>query len=91
MTHTEQFAEKFCHALKEALNNTEVGKEFTQELLRKSLAKNPNMTKDEWKEIQQQTMMAIFCGMCMERKEFMDDLSQAVWDDLQEMPEEGEA
>lgn len=29
MTHTEQFADKVGHALKDALNNTDAGKAFT--------------------------------------------------------------
>lgn len=82
MTHTEQFADKVGHALKDALNNTDAGKAFTQELLRQSLAKNPHLTAEEWHEIKEGFLTVAFCETCLEHKEFMDDLAQAVWDDL---------
>lgn len=87
MTNTERFADRFSKALLEALNHTEAGHKFTQDLLQNALAKNPDLTLEDWNEIRQQAMTAIFCGMCLEHKEFMTDLAEAVWDDLQALPD----
>ena len=48
----EEFTGKVIDGIVNGLNNTEYGKTFTEKLLEQQLAKNPDMTVDEWHDIQ---------------------------------------
>ena len=52
----DEFTSLVLNGITNGLNNTEFGKNFTQELLKKELEQNPNLTVDEWKEIQSKVL-----------------------------------
>ena len=60
----EEFTGKIVDGIMNGLNNTEYGKTFTKKLLEQQLAKNPDMTVDEWHDIQTRVVTGLFC-MCV--------------------------
>ena len=48
----EEFTGKVVDGIVNGLNNTEYGKTFTEKLLEQQLSKNPDMTVEEWHDIQ---------------------------------------
>ena len=60
----EEFTGKIVDGIMNGLNNTEYGKTFTKKLLEQQLAKNPDMTVEEWHNIQTRVVTGLFC-MCV--------------------------
>lgn len=77
------FVETTTQAIKDALNNTEIGKQLSNDLLAESLKKNPNMTTDEWKEIKSQFLTFLFAHLVISRPELMEEMGVHTYNELQ--------
>ena len=60
----EDFTGKVIDGIMNGLNNTEYGKEFTKKLAVQQLRENPDMTVEEWKDVQARVITGLFC-MCV--------------------------
>ena len=76
-----EFAEKTNEVIRNALN-TEMGQQFTKELLKKKLKQNPNMTAEEWQQTKNDFMMLLFTMFVTENPEAMKELSEHVYNEL---------
>lgn len=80
-TNLNEFEEKISEAMRNALN-TEMGKQFTKELLKTKLKQNPNMTVEEWKQTKSDFMMLLFTTFVTEYPEAMKELNEHVYNEL---------
>lgn len=78
----DEFVEKVTQAERKALN-TPFGQEITEKLLAMKLAKNPNMTQEEWQDTKSQFLTFLFAMFVKETPEAMAELAQHCWDELQ--------
>ena len=63
--------------------NSDKGKEFTEWMLKEALKKNPNLTPDEWKEMQKGLMTVLFFMCVKEHPDMYEELAEHVWSELQ--------
>lgn len=79
----KEFVQTASGAIKNALNETEIGQRLTQELLKEALRKNPNMTEAEWSEIKSQFMTFMFARLVTDHPELMEELGMHTYNELQ--------
>lgn len=78
-----EFVKTASSAIKTALNETEIGQQLSQELLKEALRKNPNMTEAEWNEIKSKFMTFMFAKLVTDHPEFMEELATHTYNELQ--------
>lgn len=71
-------------AIREVMNNTEIGREISKNLLSEALKNNPNMTQEEWTQIKSQFMTFMFVNFVKENPEAMNELGTHVYNELRE-------
>lgn len=71
-------------AIREVMNNTEIGQEISKNLLAEALKNNPNMTPEEWTQIKSQFMTFMFVNFVKENPEAMNELGAHVYNELRE-------
>ena len=62
--------------------NSDKGKEFTEWVLKEALKKNPDLTPDEWKEMQKGLMTVLFFMCIKEHPDMYEELAEHVWKEL---------
>ena len=75
----------FVDVVSEAIRtvmNTEIGQKMTEDLLRQTLEKNPNLTGSEWKKIKSEFMTFLFCQFVMETPDAMKELAEHTYNEL---------
>lgn len=77
----DEFTSLVLNGITNGLNNTEFGKNFTQELLKK-LEQNPNLTVDEWKEIQSKVLKGFFMLCVSEIPELNKEFKQHCYEEV---------
>lgn len=77
-----EFTEKSISVLCTALNDTETGKQLMDELLKRSLEKNPTLTQDEWSKIKQDFLTFCFFAAVHGSPEAMHELAGHVYNEL---------
>lgn len=75
----EQVIEKTVNAEVKVLNNTEAGQEITEKLIEIVKASNPNITMEEWREVQRDFLSWIFFQFMKDNKEARDVLAAAFY------------
>lgn len=83
-TSFDDFVGKTEVAIREVLNNTEVGQQISRALLEGALKENPNMTPDEWAQMKSQFMTFIFTMFVKENPEAMKELGTHVYNELRQ-------
>ena len=83
-TSFNDFVGKAEAAIREVMNNTEIGQEISKNLLAEALKKNPNMTYEEWTQIKSQFMTFLFTNFVNENPEAMQELSAHVYNELRQ-------
>lgn len=78
----KEFVQTASSAIKNALNETEIGQQLSQELLKEALRKNPNMTQTEWNEIKSQFMTFMFAKLVSDRPGLMEELATHTYNEL---------
>lgn len=85
----DEFLKKAFHALQTALNS-EAGQALTQELLKRSLEENPNLTAEEWAKRKQDFMAFCFSEAMKESPELMAEFEAHVCDEIRKLDKEKE-
>lgn len=70
-------------AIRKMLNETEIGKQLTKDVLDEALRKNPNMTAEEWQDIKSQFMTFLFAKLVSDHPELMEELATHTYNELQ--------
>jgi hypothetical protein len=78
----DDFVDKIVDAEKTVLNSP-AGQALTQSLLKILLTQNPDLTPDEWQKAKSEFLTFLFAMFIKEYPEAMRELSQHVWDELQ--------
>lgn len=76
-----EFVETTSEAIRTVLNS-EIGQQITEELLKKKLKENPNMTAEEWKQTKSEFMTLLFTMFVKETPEAMKELGTHVYNEL---------
>ena len=80
----DDFVNKASDAIRTALN-TEMGQEYSKQLLAAALKANPNMTQEEWHQIKCGFMTRLFVMFVQETPEAMQELGTHVYNELNAM------
>ena len=77
----DDFVAKVSEGIRKTLN-TETGQDITEQLLKMKLAENPNLTPEEWKDVNSHFMTYLFCMFVQENSNAMHELAGHVYDEL---------
>ncbi len=80
----DEFVNKTSDAIRTVLN-TEVGQEYSKQLLAAALKDNPNMTQEEWHQIKSEFMTRLFLMFVQETPEAMQELATHTYNELNAM------
>lgn len=78
----DEYVDKVSSAIQTALN-TPLGQELVRDLLYAKLAKDPQLTPEDWNRAKQEFMVYVFSRFVTETPGAMQELSGHVWEEMQ--------
>ena len=81
-TNSNDFIKKIADAECSMLNNTEIGKKLSDDLLKMKLENNPNMSVDEWNETKQQFVVFLFHEALKSNETLMNEFTTHIYNEL---------